>query len=74
MTTGRRFRLFRHEDVSGVSGVGVVAHGVQFPDGTVAMRWATPGLPPSGAFWDSIEAVEAVHGHSGKTVVEWVDA
>lgn len=73
MITGRRFRLWRHEDVSGVSGVGVVAHGVQWPDGTVAVRWATPELPPSTAVWEGIEAVERVHGHGGKTEVEWID-
>lgn len=71
--TSRRFRLFRHEDVSEVSGTGVIAHGVQWPDGTVALRWAIPDMPPSTALWESIEAVEAIHGHQGKTVVEWVD-
>lgn len=69
----RRFRLVRHEDVSGVSGVGVVAHGAQWPDGTVSMRWMVPGLPSSFATWDDIEAVENVHGHHGKTEVEWID-
>jgi len=69
----RRFRLIRHEDVSGVSGTGVVAHGVQWPDGAVSMRWGVPGLDPSYANWDSIEAVERVHGHQGKTDVEWID-
>jgi hypothetical protein len=71
--TGRRFRLIRHEDVSQVSGVGVVAHGVQFPDGPCALRWSTPGMPPSTAVWESIEAIEAVHGHQGKTEVDWID-
>lgn len=72
-TSGRRFRLVRHEDVSTISGTGVVAHGVQWPDGAVALRWAIPDLPPSTAVWDSIEAVEAIHGHQGKTEVEWID-
>jgi hypothetical protein len=72
-TTGRRFRLVRHQDVSGVSGTGVVAHGVEWPDGTVSMRWAVPGLPPSFANWESLEAILAVHGHQGKTEVEWID-
>lgn len=68
-----RFRLLRHEDVSGVSGTGVVAHGVQWPDGSVSLRWSVPGLDPSFANWDSIESVERVHGHQGKTEVEWID-
>jgi hypothetical protein len=71
--TSRLFRLIRHEDVSLVSGIGVVAHGVQFPDGACALRWINPGVPPSTAVWDSIEAIELVHGHGGKTEVEWID-
>lgn len=73
LSVGRRFILVRHEDVSTVSGTGVVAQGVQFPDGSVALRWCCPGLPPSTAVWDSVEAVIAVHGHQGKTEIEWVD-
>jgi hypothetical protein len=73
MTTGRLFRLVRHHDVSGVSGTGVVLHGVQWPDGSVSGRWAVPGLPPSSGHWDRIEDVERLHGHQGQTVVEWVD-
>lgn len=33
----RRFELHREEDVSGVSGTGVVAEGVAFSDGRVLM-------------------------------------
>jgi hypothetical protein len=73
MTSARRFRLVRYEDVSGVSGIGVVAHGVQWPDGTCALRWAVPGLDPSTAHWESIEAIGRTHGHHGKTEVEWID-
>lgn len=69
----RRFRLVRHEDVSGVSGTGVITHGVEWPDGAVCVRWSVPGMPPSTSVWDSIEHVIAVHGHQGKTEVEWID-
>lgn len=69
----RRFRLVRHEDVSTVSGTGVVLHGVQWPDGSIAGRWAVPGLPASSVTWDRIEDVERLHGHHGKTEVEWID-
>lgn len=72
-TAARRFRLLRHEDVSGVSGTGVVAHGVEWPDGTVSLRWSVPGLPPSFANWECLEAILTVHGHQGKTEVEWID-
>lgn len=67
----RRFQLIRLFDVSGVSGIGVVAEGVQFDDGAVALRWK--GDHPSTVAWDSIAAVLAVHGHHGATELEWLD-
>jgi len=69
----RRFVLDRAVDVSGVSGTGVVAEGVAFSDGTVALRWVTE-WPTSVVFHDrGIEAVEHVHGHGGATSVRWLD-
>lgn len=59
------FTLQRDEDESGVSGTGPVAHGVVFPDGVVAMRWATGTA--STAIYASIGDVEIIHGHGGKT-------
>ena len=74
MTTSghpRAFILQRHEDVSGVSGTGVVAWGVEFPDGVVALRWNSD-WPTSVVFHDKgIEAVQAVHGHDGRTEIVW---
>lgn len=69
----RRFRLVRREDVTGVSGTGVVAEGVEFSDGVVAVRWSSR-WPTSVVFHDrGMAGVEAVHGHGGSTVVEWLD-
>lgn len=68
----RRFQLARDHDVSGVSGTGVVAQGVQFEDGAVAVRWIT-GQHRSTVVWDDIDSVEAIHGHGGATRVEWLD-
>lgn len=65
------FTLHRYEDVSAVSGVGDVAWGVEWPDGAVAVRW--PGDNPSTATWSDIRHVEAVHGHSGKTVIRYTE-
>ena len=61
------FHLLRHTDASGVSGTGIVAEGVQFTTGKCVLCW----LPePNGInVYDSIRAVEAVHGHAGHTVV-----
>lgn len=67
----KRFQLLRHHDVSGVSGTGVVAEGVQFTDGTVVIRWY--GEHPSTVVWASIMAAIAIHGHSGNTEVVWID-
>lgn len=69
----RAFVLQRDEDVTGVSGTGIIAGGVAFPDGMVCLRWYTL-TPTSVVFHDrGIESVEAVHGHDGKTRVVWAD-
>lgn len=68
----KRFILNRIEDETGISGTGTVAEGVQFSDGKVAMRWIV-GEHRSTVVWDYIEAVEKIHGHGGRTFIEWVD-
>lgn len=77
----RRFVLRRDEDATGISGTGVVAEGVVFSDGVVALRWLVPvgnpghGNPTSVVFHDhGISSVEAIHGHNGKTQIVWLDA
>lgn len=68
----RRFVLQRSRDISGVSGIGIVADGVEFPDGVVVMRWR--GGTPSTVVQDhGISAVEAIHGHDGHTRIVWLD-
>lgn len=67
----RRFQLVRHEDVTGLSGTGVVADGVQFDDGKVVTRWRADIAQT--CVWDSIEHVKAIHGHAGATTVRWID-
>ena len=71
----RRFQLHRDEDVSGVSGTGIVAEGVAFSNGgPVALRW-TSEWPTSVVFHDrGVESLEAVHGHNGRTRIVWLDA
>jgi hypothetical protein len=63
----RKFWLERIVDVSGVSGTGIVAEGVEFSDGRCAMRW-TKDLS-SVAIYDSVDALIAIHGHNGTTSV-----
>lgn len=67
----RPFVLQRITDVSGVSGTGIVAHGVEFPDGCVALRWVG-GNPTSVVFHDNgMASVEVIHGHGGNTQIVW---
>lgn len=74
MRPPRRFLLVRDEDVTGVSGVGVVAQGVHFVDvDVVALHWASE-WPTSVVFHNrGIASVEHVHGHGGRTRIEWLD-
>jgi len=67
----RRFQLVRREDVSGMSGTGVVAEGIEFRDDMVAYRWLT--APGTTQIADSIHDVTHIHGHNGKTTVRWLD-
>jgi hypothetical protein len=68
----RLFHLERDEDHTGVSGTGIVAEGVVFSTGRVALHWVSNGLS-STALHDSLENLIAVHGHSGKTRVVFLD-
>lgn len=69
----RRFKLIRHTDVSGVSGTGVVAEGVEWSDGSVALHWR--GQYATTVVWENggIDAVLAIHGHHGTTEIVWDD-
>lgn len=63
----RTFELHRDEDLTGVSGTGVVAELVEFSDGVVSLRWLTE-WPSSVCWYDrGMDAVLAIHGHNGKT-------
>ena len=68
----RAFVLYRKEDVTGVSGTGIVAEGVEFMDGKVSLRWVV-GEHRSTVAWDSIHSVEVIHGHDGRTRVVFLD-
>lgn len=66
----RVFELYRDVDVSGISGTGKVAEGVEFSDGRVVLHWCA-GEHVSTVVWNSIADVEAIHGHGGRTRIEW---
>lgn len=67
----QRFQLVRAADPSGVSGIGIVAEGVRFADGHVALRWVSDH--PATSIWATIADLLAVHGHGGATTVRWLD-
>jgi hypothetical protein len=67
----RRFELHRDEDETGISGTGIVAEGLCFSDGSVAMRWITAHT--STAIYQDMTDVVLIHGHNGKTKVVWID-
>jgi hypothetical protein len=67
----RRFQLHRSEDVTGLSGTGIVAEGLQFTAGGCVIMWLSEHT--SLGIYASIQEIEAIHGHGGKTIVKWID-
>ena len=61
----RTFDLQRDDDETGISGTGVVAQGIEFDDGSVAMKWLTDTA--SLGYYDSIDELVIIHGHGGRT-------
>ena len=66
----RLFQLQRDDDESRVSGVGVVAEGVEFSNGNCSLSWLTSYN--SIGIYPNIKELERIHGHEGKTRVVWV--
>lgn len=70
---GRRFVIFRNHDVSGISGTGVIAEGIEFPSGKAVMHWVADGKPQSLGVYESTDELIQIHGHGGLTEIRWVD-
>jgi hypothetical protein len=71
----RTFKLKRMEDISGISGTGYVAEGIQFSSGKVAISFfpVEPTFVASVNVFNSMDEVEKIHGHEGATSIEWDD-
>ena len=78
----KTFKLIRDVDHTGLSGTGTVAEGIEFSDGTVALRWLDidhdsenyqRGVRPTTVIHESIDAVIALHGHNGSTRLVFAD-
>lgn len=63
------FQMLRQHDESGVSGTGVVAYGIKWPEpnGKVTLAWVAAEGRTSVALYDSMDHVEDIHGHGGST-------
>ena len=62
----RTFYLQRNDDWNGISGTGIVAVGFEF-EGVAVLQWR--GKEGSTFWYESVESVEQVHGHEGRTLV-----
>lgn len=60
------FDIVRNEDLSGVSGTGLVAEGCEFSDGTFVVRWLT--ALHSTAIYATFYDAWKIHGHEGRTI------
>lgn len=67
----RPFVLVRKEDESGVSGEGVVAEGVEFSNGQVALHWLSQ--IEAITVYANIRCVETLHGHSSNTEIVFLN-
>lgn len=69
---GLRFILYRHKDISGVSGTGVVAEGWCDPLGEAIIVWVV-GEHRSTEIHHSVNDLMSIHGHEGSTELIWID-
>jgi len=59
------FYMKRNVDINGLSGTGVVAVGVMWPNGRVTICWTS--IKSSTENHDSMENLIELHGHAGNT-------
>ena len=72
----RSFTVYRNDDQSGVSGIGVVIEGVKLATGQAIIHWLYP--PPRGgiAVFDSMDDFIKVHilpHQANKTIITYED-
>lgn len=63
--------MYRERDHSGISGTGLVAEGMEFSNGQVALSWL--GELTSITIHQSVANVEQIHGHHGATYLVFLD-
>lgn len=67
----RRFVLIRAEDITGGSGNGEVAEGTVFSSGLAVIHWLKE--PFAMGVYQTVEDVISVHGHEGRTQLQFID-
>lgn len=67
----RSFYLYRLEDVTGISGTGIVAQGTEFDDESAVVRWL--GEIATTTLHANLASVERIHCHEGRSVIVWTD-
>ncbi|HET6636795.1 MAG TPA: hypothetical protein VFH77_17390 [Streptomyces sp.] len=65
ITFGRAFVLRRDRDISDVSGTGIIADGVEFPDGHAVIHWRGR-WPLTTPHPDGLDSIMAIHDHGGQ--------
>jgi hypothetical protein len=70
-TRMRRFLVIRNQEVSDIPNSDVIAEGTVFSDGMSVIRWLRE--PCSMSVFNTVDDVLAVHGHEGKTQLQFVD-
>jgi hypothetical protein len=68
----KTFKLYREQDVSGISGCGYVAEGCVFQDKEseeVVIRWF--GEHSSINIYHSVNDIIYLHGHQNRTSIKW---
>lgn len=68
----RRLALHRRPDLSGVSGIGLVAFGTVYPTGRTTLAWCAGDIA-SVTVYDSVDQVLQIHGHACATDLMWLD-
>lgn len=61
------FHLNRVVDTTGISGTGIVADGIIFPNGKVALCWRGP--LSSVVVHDNVKNVQKLHCHGDNTIL-----
>ena len=68
--------MHRSEDVSKVSGTGIVAQGVEFDNKLCALTWMVDGITDksfsSVAIYPNIETLDKIHGHEGRAKIVFI--